>query len=110
MSGRRFEDEVAWWLGQAGYRQVVKTEYYDMGVDLIARKDGIKYAVQVKRYKDPVGVSAVRAVVAGMVMYGCERSMVITNATFTKQAQRLAMANHCLLVDGDGLRDGLKKH
>ncbi len=109
MSGLKFEDQAALWLKMDGFNKVIKTEYYDMGVDLIAHKDGVRYAVQVKRYTNPVGVAAVRAVVSGMVMYGCTQCMVMTNSTFTTGAQRLAMANNCRLIDGGQLASAIKK-
>ena len=100
MSGAKFEDQAVLWLKSNGFNKVIKTEYYDMGVDIIAHKNSIRYAVQVKRYTKPVGVAAVRAVVSGMVMYGCDQSMVITNSTYTARAKQLALANNCHLIDG----------
>ena len=59
-------------------------------MDITARRRGHKYAVQCKFYSHPVGVSAVQQVVGGMAYYDCDRAMVITNNTFTRQAKELA--------------------
>ena len=103
MSGTRFEDQMVIWLKSCGYNPVVKTQYYDWGIDILATKDAISYGVQVKRSARRVGVNAVRAAVAGLNSYGCDQAMVLTNATFTTQAQSLARTNNCLLIDGSEL-------
>lgn len=103
MSGRQFEDQVVLWLKLQGYSAVTKTEYYDRGIDILAVKDSQTYGIQVKRSNRPVGVSAVRAAVTGLKSYGCDAAMVITNADFTNQAQRLARDNACRLINGDAL-------
>jgi len=55
--------------------------------------------VQCKFYSHPVGVSAVQQVVGGMAYYDCDRAMVITNNTFTRQAKELAERNDVELLD-----------
>ena len=104
MNGLTFEDFIMSWLAEAGYHDLAKTEYFDQGVDLIGMKDGWSWGIQVKYSSRPVGVSAVRAVVAGIKAYGCHRAMVITNHGFTRPARQLAMINNCLLIDGKLLK------
>ena len=70
----------------------------DYGVDVLARKIGHRYAVQCKYYSRPVGVSAVQQVVAGMAYYECDRGLVVTNTTFTRQAKELAELNGIDLI------------
>jgi len=103
MDGRQFEDQMVIWLQNYGFNTVVKTEYFDKGVDLLASMPGHLVGVQVKRSTKPVGVGAVRAVVAGKKAYGCSAAMVITNSSFTSQAINLAKINNCRLVDGKQL-------
>ncbi len=45
------------------------TEYYDLGVDIIAKKDGITWGVQVKHYQGLVSIEAVRQVVVALKKY-----------------------------------------
>ncbi|MGH7234557.1 MAG: restriction endonuclease [Candidatus Saccharimonadales bacterium] len=104
MSGLQFERQMIIWLKKNGYDKVSLTEYYDRGVDIVALKENVSYAVQVKRSTRPVGVAAVRAVVAGLKSYGCEQAMVITNSTYTAQARRLARDNDTKLIGGSELR------
>jgi HJR/Mrr/RecB family endonuclease len=89
LDGRDFEDVVARLLRQDGY-DVEMTEYYDRGADLIANKDGVRWAVQVKRWASPVGEEAVRAVFAAQTIYKCDRARVVTNSTFTRRARTTA--------------------
>jgi len=102
MPGTEFEAFVSSLLHRHGYRTTL-TPINDYGVDVVAKKQGIKYAVQVKRYNKPVSQAAVREAVAGMLYYKCSKAMVITNSTFTKSAIALAESNHCELIDGEKL-------
>jgi len=101
MTGQDYEYVVADYLRSRGYHGVKVTKGSgDFGVDVIATKNGIKYAVQCKLYSSPVGVSAVQEVVAGKAYYGCKGAMVVTNSTFTAAAQKLADMNDVILLDG----------
>lgn len=103
MDGLLFEKYVAELLKHRGYTKVTLTERYDLGVDIIAIKDGICWGVQVKRYRDMVKAAAVRQVVTALPHYKCQRAMVVTNSVFSRPAQILARSNDCVLVDRDVL-------
>lgn len=109
MDGLDFEKYVANLLKQQGYSNVSLTEQYDYGVDIIATKDGICWGIQVKRYSGLVKAEAVRQVVTGLRVYGCDRAMVITNSVFSRVAVQLADSNDCVLVDRSGLAS-MKAH
>jgi hypothetical protein len=99
MTGLQFEKYVASVLKQRGFTNVQLTEQYDLGVDIVARKNGIKWGVQVKRYSGLVKADAVRQVVTALKFYSCDRAMVITNSNFSRVAIELADSNDCLLID-----------
>lgn len=103
MTGLEFERYVAGLLKNSGYKQVKLTEEYDLGVDIVAEKNGVIWGIQVKRYSGLVGADAVRQVVTALPMYRCDKAMVITNSTFSRPAMALADANSCLLIDGNQL-------
>lgn len=103
MDGLVFEKYVANLLKQQGYSNISLTEQYDYGVDIIAIKDGICWGIQVKRYSGLVKAEAVRQVVTGLRVYGCDRAMVITNSAFSRVAVQIADSNDCVLVDRGGL-------
>ena len=98
MTGLEFEKYVAKYLMNQGYKTKL-TEKYDLGIDIVAVKDGIRYGVQVKRHKGVVGANAVRQAVTALNLYDCDRAMVITNSYFSKTAIRLAGSNRCKLID-----------
>lgn len=99
LSWSEFEHYVADKLKMQGYTNVWLTEHYDLGVDVVATKDGIIWGVQVKHYSNPVRIEAVRAAVAGLKIYKCDRAMVVTNNFFTAPAIELANSNNCILID-----------
>jgi restriction system protein len=99
MDGLAFEKYVAKLLKQQGYSNISLTEQCDYGVDIIANRDGICWGIQVKRYSGLVKAEAVRQVVTGLRVYGCNRAMVISNSVFSSVAIQLANSNECVLVD-----------
>jgi restriction system protein len=102
MPGLQFEKWVGAQLQARGY-SVRFTPINDYGVDIVAKKDGLKTAVQVKRYRKVLDQKPVREAVAGMMHYKCSRSMVVTNSHFTRAAQVLAASNRCKLIDREKL-------
>jgi len=108
MNGRNYEKAVARYLRNHGYHRVQVTKGSgDFGVDVLARRLGHRYAVQCKYYSRPVGVSAVQQVVAGMAYYDCDRGIVVTNTTFTRQAKELAEMNGVDLISRVGPYNGI---
>ena len=99
MTGLEFEKYVARMLVNQGYRHVRLTEQYDMGIDIIAEKDGLRYGIQVKRYSGLVKASAVRQVITALKYYQCDKAIVITNSTYSRVAKQLADSNNCVLID-----------
>jgi HJR/Mrr/RecB family endonuclease len=99
MTGLEFERYVAQVLGNHGYTHVRLTEEYDLGVDIIAEKQGIRWGIQVKRYSGLVKADAVRQVVTALKFYKCDQAMAITNSHLSNVAKRLANSNKCVLID-----------
>lgn len=106
MTGEDFELYVAQILGRIGFSNIQTTKGSgDQGVDILAEKDGIKYAFQCKRYDKPVGNKAVQEVFAGKFFYHCHAAIVVTNNYFTKSAKDLAHENGVVLWDRDYLQN-----
>lgn len=100
MEGHEFEFWCADALRKLGYHHVEVTPGSgDQGVDVLAQKDGIKYAVQCKRYSSDLGNKPVQEVHAGKAIYHCHVGVVITNQHFTTGAKELAAATDTLLWD-----------
>ena len=91
MTGREFEEHCTGYLRRKGFKNIEITKGSgDQGVDILAKRRGKTYAIQCKFYQKPVGNKAVQEAYAGMQYYDCDRSMVMTNSTFTKGAKELA--------------------
>ena len=98
MTGLEFEKCVAVLLKFQGYYNSKLTEKYDLGIDIIAERDEIRWGIQVKRNSNLVKAAAVRQIVTALKMYKCDRAMVITNNNFSKVAKKLAASNKCILI------------
>ena len=104
MNGREFELFTERLLKANGFDDVEVTKASgDFGVDVIAYKDEVKYAIQCKRYTGAVGIDAVQEIIAAKTMNNCHVAVVLTNSRFTDSAVTLARANAVLLWDGDKL-------
>lgn len=109
MSGVDFEHFCADLLRLNGFSDVsVTPSSGDQGVDIIAKKDGVKYAIQCKHYSSPVGNTPVQEVSAGKLYYHCHVGVVLTNSIFTKGATELANATDVLLWDSYKLHELIK--
>lgn len=105
MSGKEFEKLCANMLNKNGFTEMEFTPGSgDQGVDIIATKDGKKYAIQCKRYNQKLGNKPVQEVYAGKTIYGCSVAVVLTNNYFTDGAKEAARATGVELWDRDTLR------
>ena len=98
MGGHEFERYLKRLFKRLGYSaKNVGASGADFGADLVIEKDGIKTAVQAKRYlRGRVGNDAVQQAIAGATYYDCHRAMVITNAHYTKAARE--QADKCAMI------------
>lgn len=100
MEGHEFEHYCADLLKKNSFIDVSVTRgSRDQGVDVLAEKDGVKYAVQCKNYASALGNTPVQEVNAGKIFYNCHVGVVMTNSTFTSGARELAAATGVLLWD-----------
>ena len=87
MDGWEFEEYVAELLIRNGFCHVEVTKGSgDQGVDILAQKDEVSYAVQCKHYASKIPNKAVQEAYAGARFYGCDRAVVLTNSYFTPSA------------------------
>lgn len=105
MDGIEFEYFVSELLREEGFKSVsVSKTGADFGADVIASKEGKKYAVQCKRYKDKVGIKAVQEILGGLHYYESDIGMVVTNSFFTSAAKELAEKSNVILWDRNDLK------
>lgn len=100
MEGHDFEYFCADLLKESGFLEVEVTKGSgDYGIDILAEKDGVTYAVQCKCYTDTVGVKAVQEAYAGRDYYDRMVGAVMTNQYFTAPAVQAAKKLKILLWD-----------
>ena len=108
--GWQFENYTANLLKKIGYsKEIVTSGSGDNGVDVLASKSGVTYAIQCKLYSSSVGNKAVQEIVSGKIYYNCDKAVVITNNYFTSAAQKLAYATGVELWDRSVLQQLIKQ-
>jgi len=106
-NGRDFEFWAKEKLENLGYTISLTPITGDQGVDIIATRNGKKYAIQCKSYSGQVGNAAVQEVIAGKIFYDCDYACVVTNSSFTPFAYQLAAKAGVIMCANENL-DSLK--
>ena len=110
MDGYEFETFCSDILVKFGYTNVTVTQSSaDQGIDVLAEKDGVRFAIQCKHYSGTVGNKAVQEAYSGCKFYDCHVPVVMTNSHFTDSAKQLAEKNNVLLWDRDVLLSYIEK-
>lgn len=100
MDGHDFEYFCAELLRKNGFDEAEVTRGSgDQGVDILATKGGVKYAIQCKNYASRLGNTPIQEVNTGKTFYKCHVGVVMTNSTFTPAAEELAASTNVLLWD-----------
>jgi hypothetical protein len=100
MSGTDFEHYMAEVFRDQGYEVELTPQSGDQGVDLLLKKQGLRIAVQLKRYQGAVGNKAVQEIHSGVGYYDADGGWVITTSTYTRGARQLADKLGIRLIDG----------
>ena len=87
MSGKEFESYCSLLLEKNNFTNIKLTQDSgDHGIDILAEKDDITYAIQCKCYSSSIGNSAVQQAHTGKSIYHKDIAVVLTNQYFTSQA------------------------
>lgn len=97
-TGLAFEQEVESSLRALGFSTEGTSATGDFGIDVIAEKAGLRYAIQCKDPATPVGVKAVQEAAAGRRVYKSDYACAVSRTGFTRAAHELAFENSVLLV------------
>jgi len=110
MDGREFERFCASLLRNNGFINVETTSGSgDHGVDILAEKDSITYAIQCKRFSSNVGNAAIQEIFSGKEFYKRHVGVVLTNQYFTKNAIEAAARTGIVLWDRNKLQSMMVK-
>lgn len=90
-TGYEFEEYIAKLLSANGFTDVTNTpKSGDYGIDVLASKDKVQYAIQCKLYRGSVGPGAVQEASTGKAFYNAHVAVVATNSRFTASAKVMA--------------------
>ena len=104
LDGHQFEVYCAELLKRNNFSHVFITKGSgDFGIDILATKDGWKYAIQCKNYSSKVGNHAVQEAYSGKDYYNADIAVVLTNNFFTPAAIETADSLDVKLWDRDKL-------
>lgn len=108
MDGITFEHFCEELLKHNGFNGVCVTPASgDHGVDILAYKRNVEYAIQCKNYSGHVGNSAIQEAYTGKAYYDCQRAAVLTNNYFTESAVNEARKVGVELWDRDRMSEML---
>lgn len=106
MDGHDFEYFCADLLRKNGFINVEVTQGSgDHGIDILAEKDGVYYAIQCKCYSSNVGNASVQQAHTGKSLYHKDIAVVMTNQYFTQQAKEEAALLGVKLWDRNKLNE-----
>lgn len=98
-----YEKQIANKLKQSGFNAHATKGSGDQGADVLADKNGVKFAIQCKMYSKPVGNKAVQEANTARDFYKCDYAVVVTNAGYTKSARQAANACNVILLNENQL-------
>ena len=102
MSGLEFEQFCSELLKKNGFINVKTTSGSgDNGVDILAEKDSVTYAIQCKCYSQNIGNKAVQEIYSRKDFYKRHVGIVMTNQYFTPSAKEAAERTGIILWDRD---------
>jgi restriction system protein len=112
LSGEQFEERLQILFTKLDYkakRTVSGSTKPDFCADLIIEKDGIKTAVQAKRWNELVGEQVINDIYSAIPMYDCNYGMVVTNSYFTRMAKEKAQKLKIILWNRNDLISNILK-
>lgn len=114
LSPTEFENLITNLFGQMGLETRLTQASRDGGVDCVCFDPrpimGGKVVVQAKRYKNTVGVSAVRDLYGTMMNEGASKGILVTTSGYGKAAFEFAEGKPIELLSGSNLLYLLKEH
>lgn len=103
--GLDFEQKCGTRLQDLGFAIEFTKISGDFGCDIVAVKDGLRYALQCKGLNSPAGISSVQEAAAARSHYKADYAVVVSKGGYTKAAKDLADSAHVVLVVESGLQD-----
>ena len=107
-----FERFISQLFGEMGYEVWPTRRTGDYGVDIIAKKEGIKIGIQAKRFerRNLVGAPDVQKTLGSRFKYNVDKCILITTSDFTPQAREQARNAPIELWNRSILEEKIKKY
>jgi restriction system protein len=104
MTAREFDAYVERLFRSLGYKVEPASGRESLGVDwILTDARGYRTALQTRRWRSDVGPEAIQQVTGGTVYHRCDEMLILTTATFTPEARRLARQTGTKLWDLEDL-------
>jgi restriction system protein len=102
LSNAEFENIIARIVSSMGYITEIVPINYDVGIDVIARKDNEKLAIQVKKYIDrKINLDMVYHTYGACAYYDCTKPVIATLGSLTLNAEKVAKKLNVSIWDYD---------
>jgi restriction system protein len=108
MSLRDFRAYLAGLLRHQGYAVEIPPpgeRHDDLGMELLATKDGARTLVLAARFDKPISAQLVDEANVAKTRHGCDAAMIVTTSTFREPAKLQAAQTGCALVDRNDLAE-----
>lgn len=102
---RQFEKAVAELFRAQGYNATVTSGSGDGGLDILLTKDGKKYGVECKQYKDTLGPKFIRDFIGALHLRRLNAGFFVTTSGYSQQARLAAKDSEyqIILIDAERL-------
>tara|TARA_B100000575_G_C23102132_1_gene635899 strand:- start:508 stop:1497 length:990 start_codon:yes stop_codon:yes gene_type:complete len=102
-----FEQFIADLYQKDGYNVEKTKNSGDFGADVIVKKHGKKFVIQVKRFSknNSVGVKDINQVIGAKNYYQADKAIVVTTSSFSKPGKELASKTDVDLIGWESLKD-----
>lgn len=101
LSGLRFEQELARLFRALGWDATPTRASGDGGIDIVGKRDGVKFIVQCKNHKPPIGPSVVRELYGTLLASDAQRAILASVSGFTKGVKEFVEGKPIELIDLD---------
>lgn len=111
LTPREFENEIAAIYSKLGYEVKITTYTNDKGVDVIAIKEKVKFAIQCKRLQKDKVISRpeLQKLYGGMASVKARRGIFVTTCKFSAPALEFARNNRIECIDLEQLVEIINK-
>jgi restriction system protein len=106
LSPREFEEYIAELFKRLGYENVTLTPTSnDKGIDILAKREGVRIAIQCKKYKGVIGSPQMQTFLGAMQHVEAQKGFFVTTSVFSREAEKFAYDHPIELIDGFALAE-----